>query len=273
MATGGVANAQQYMRISDIAKEPQKILLPISGYEEMPLVTLEQAVAYLFPILPRISDYVFVAKTRCLPILADGLTLDQSASIMLYTMSWEPQEKCLYFVLNSALRSENRVELKPWFSYLKLIFTALSQLPSTHCSVYCGVKMNLTEQYPQEKEFIWWGFSSCTSSIEVLQNNQFLGNTGPRTLFIIDCNGGKDISRYTFFKSKEEILLLPGRQFKVQSNLQAASDVHIIQLKETKSPICFLQPVINESILNPPLSGKRKKRSFKFHMFSKSNWI
>jgi hypothetical protein len=258
MTTSEESNAQQYVRLSDIAEEPQQMLMPISGYEEMPLVTLEKAVEPLVLMLPGIQYYVYVAKLRYKSVLGHGLTEDESAAIILYTMSWEPHEQCLYFVLNLTLRTEERENLKPWFLYLKLILTALSRLPSTRRSVFRGIKMNLAEQYPQGREFIWWGFSSCTPSIEALQKQQFLGNTGPRTLFFIDCDTGKDISRFSFYKSEEEIVLFPARRFRVQHYLQATSDVHIIKLKEIESSVCLLQPIRNESTLNQPSFGKKR---------------
>ncbi|CAF1216229.1 unnamed protein product [Rotaria sordida] len=247
MATGGYINTQQYIRVSDIANEPQTMLMPIRGYEKMPLVSLEETVTPLMSILPEVKDYAFVAKQRCKPVPANGLTQDQSASIILYTMEWEPHEECLYFALNATLRAEDRRKLKPWFSYLKLILTALKQLPSTRQSVYRGVKMNLIQQYPLGKTFVWWGFSSCASKMGVLENEQFLGKTGDRTMFSIDCESGKDISRHSYFQSEDEILLLPARQFEVISCLQPAAGLNMIQLKETQSPISLLQPVTSDS--------------------------
>ena len=38
-------------RFSDIAGEPQEMLMPIEGYENKPLVTLEEAVVPLIPII------------------------------------------------------------------------------------------------------------------------------------------------------------------------------------------------------------------------------
>jgi hypothetical protein len=256
MATYGDVSTQHFVRVSDIVKEPQKMLMPICGYEDMPLVSLEEAVAPLVSILPRIRDYVYVAKQRCEPVPAHGLTIDESSSIMLYTMEWEPEEKCLYFALNSTLRSEDRRKLKPWFSYLKLILTALSQLPSNRHFVYRGAKMNLSERYPKGRTFIWWAFSSCTSSVETLENPQFLGKTGPRTLFTIDCDSGKDISRHSYNQSEEEILLLAARQFIVKGCFQPSPDLHMIQLKEVDAPICLLQPVVIDSPSNKSSPGK-----------------
>ncbi|CAF4005984.1 unnamed protein product [Adineta steineri] len=258
MATSENVDPQQFTRVSDIAKEPQKMLMPIRGYEEMPLVPLEEAVTPLISILREIQDYAYVAKQRCESVPPDSLTQDESASIMLYSMEWEPHEKCLYFALNAALRTEDRRELKPWFSYLKLILTALEKLPSTRCNVFRGVNLDLTNQYTEGKTFVWWGFSSCTTSIGVLENKQFLDKTGERTLFTIECDSGKDISRHSYYQKEKEILLPPARQFIVVACLRPAPGLHMIQLKETKPPVTLLQPVTNQSVQINPASGKRK---------------
>ena len=228
MAVATDASVQQYARVSDIQKEPQKMLMPIRGYEKLPLVSLEEAVAPLVSILPEIQDYAYIAKHRCGSTPADGLTPDESASIILYSMEWEPNEECLYFALNACLRAEDRGKLKPWFLYLKLILTALSKLPSTRLSVYRGVKMDLSELYPVGKIFVWWGFSSCTSNMGVLENEKFLGKTGQRTLFIIDSESGKDISNHSYYESEKEILLVAARQLEVEACMQAADDLHLI---------------------------------------------
>ncbi|CAF1231124.1 unnamed protein product [Adineta steineri] len=258
MATGENVDPQQYIRVSDIVNEPQKMLMPIEGYEEMPIVPLEKAVASLISILPKVQNYVYTAKHRCESIPPDDLTQDESASIMLYSMEWEPHEKCLYFALNAALRTEDRRKLKPWFSYLKLLLTALEKLPSTPCHVFRGVNLDLSNLYIKGKIFVWWGFSSCTPTIEVLENEQFLGKTGQRTLFTIECDSGKDIIRHSYYQKEKEVLLLPARQFIVVSCLRPGPDLHIIQLKETKPLITLLQPVTNQSMQSKSTPGKRK---------------
>ncbi|CAF3935198.1 unnamed protein product [Adineta steineri] len=253
MATGRNVDRQQCTRVSDIVNEPQEMLMPIRGYEKMPIVSLEEAVIPLILILPEIQDYAYVAKQRCKSVPPDGLTQDESASIMVYSMEWEPHEECLYFALNATLRSEDRRKLKPWFSYLKLILTALEKLPSTRCYAFRGVNLNLSEQYTDGKTFVWWGFSSCTTSMGVLENEQFLGKTGQRTMFNIECDSGRDISRHSYFQSEKEVLLLAARQFIVISCLRPASGLHMIQLKETKPPITLLQPATNQSVQIKPL--------------------
>ncbi|CAF4156085.1 unnamed protein product, partial [Adineta steineri] len=155
MATSGNIDPQQFTRVSDIVKEPQKMLMPIRGYEKMPIVSLEEAVIPLISILPEIQDYAYVAKERCESVPPDNLTQDESASIMLYSMEWKPHEECLYFALNTTLRTEDRRKLERWFSYLKLILTALEKLPSIRRHVFRGVNLDLSNQYSKGKKFVW----------------------------------------------------------------------------------------------------------------------
>ncbi|CAF4368234.1 unnamed protein product, partial [Adineta steineri] len=182
------------------------------------------------------------------------------------------------FALNAALRTEDRRKLKPWFLYLKLILTALEKLPSRRCHVFRGVNLDLSNQYTKGKNFVWWGFSSCTTSIEVLENEQFLDKTGERTMFTIECDSGKDISRHSYFQSEEEVLLLAARQFIVVGYLRPAAGLHMIQLKETKPPITLLQSVTNKSVQVKPTSeqfGRKLLTSHEVTMlahFSKSEF-
>jgi hypothetical protein len=139
------------------------MLTPIQGYEKKPLVSLEHAVKRIVEYVPDVMRMAYVAKMKCNNPPADSLSLDESASIMLYSMNWEPQEECLYHVLNATLRAENRRKLVPWFLFLKLIMTAFAHLPSSNCSVvYRGIKRDMRKEYPRGVTIIWWGFSSCT---------------------------------------------------------------------------------------------------------------
>lgn len=231
------------VRLTDIADEPHDILMPIDGYEEMPVVTLEIAVEPLLPLLPKILTYVYIAKQKC-KYPKDGLTEDESASIMLYSMGWKPYAQCLYFALNATLRSQDRGKLEPWFLYLKLFLTALSRLPlSPHMHVYRGVALDLSQYYKRGETVVWWGFSSCTKALHVLQSEQFLGTTGVRTLFNIDCNSGKSIKNHSFYPSEDEILLLAATQFEVVGCLNQDSGLQLIQLREITSPYPLLCPV------------------------------
>ncbi|CAF1244386.1 unnamed protein product [Rotaria sp. Silwood1] len=160
--------AQHIRRITDVALEPHQYLLPICGYEKLPLVPLEIAIEELVEFLPNVQSFAYVAKQRC-EEPADGLTQDESAAIMLYSMGWEPIDERLYFVLNQTLRSPDRRKMNPWLLYLRLFLSGLFRLPSVSRTVYRGVKLNLSKSYSMEKTIVWWGFSSCTTSLNVLQ--------------------------------------------------------------------------------------------------------
>jgi hypothetical protein len=199
----------------------------------MPLVSLEDAVIPLVSFVPDIEQMVWIAKQNCTHP-KDGLSPDESASIMLYTMEWEPYEKSFYVMLNAALRAANREELKQWFSYLRLVITASQKLPSTGRTIYRGVKLDLTDQYRRGDTVVWWGFSSCTLSIETLSNERFLGKSGTRTLFSIECDSGKNIRSHSYYAEEDEVLLLPARQFEVIGCLDQGNGLQIVQLRETK---------------------------------------
>ena len=253
MASKFTDEPKRTLRFSDADEEPRRRLPPIKGYENMPVVSLEEATTPLVEFVPEIEHMVWTVKDdRTEP--KTGLTSDELASIRLYSMDWEPSDKSFYATLNKTLRAENRQQLKPWFLYLRLVLTALTQLPSSRLTVFRGVKMDLRADYPEGLTFIWWGFTSCTSTVKVLENDQFLGKKGIRTLFTIECHTGKDIRKYSFYHGEDEILLLPGRQFKVISCLDSGNSLYMIHLKEIEPPFPLLAPITQR---NPTSESKQ----------------
>jgi hypothetical protein len=244
-------DVQHWERFSDIEAKPCRKLMPIQGYADKPLVSLEEAVEPLVTLVHDIRRMVVCAKWKCANPPPDKLTIDQSAAIKLYSMQWAPKEKCLFVVLNTTLRNEDRDQLTPWFLYLKLFLTALAHLPSSPKVVYRGVKLDLREDYKEGRTVTWWSFSSCTRTMGVLQNKQFLGSTGARTLFTIECASGKDIREHSVFQHEDEVLLPAARQFQVASCLIQGKDLYIVQLREIKAPfpLIDLVPEVSETLL------------------------
>jgi len=225
---------QHGLRILENFSPSEKTENPIKDFDAVPIVSLDEATDPLVSLVPDIKEMVSKAKAKC-DDPKDHLTTDESASIMLYSLEWEPRENSLYILLNNALRAEDHEKLKTWHPYLKLFISSLEKLPTITQTIYRGVKMDLSAQYPQGKTFVWWGFSSCTTSVQVLQSDQFLGKTGPRTLFTIECQSGKNIQQHSFFSTEDEILLVAARKFQVVSCLDSGSELFIIQLKEIES--------------------------------------
>ena len=240
--------------LTDLAEDVQEELPPISGYEDMPLVTLEVAVEPLAGLIPDLQNKVKTAKRDSLKP-ADALTIDESASIMLYSMSWTPATDSLYTQLNATLRSKDRKSLEPWYSYLKLLFTALDKLPSIHWIVHRGIKADVYKDYVRGQSIVWWAFSSCTTKLSLLESERYLGNTGIRSLFTIECKNGKDVRKHSYFPREDEILIPAATQFRVISVLDQKNGLHIIQLEEITPTIPLRKPAFIP-LSNNPSSGR-----------------
>ncbi|CAF1592671.1 unnamed protein product, partial [Didymodactylos carnosus] len=222
----------------------------------MELMSLEDAVRSLHPIIDNLARNVWIAKDNC-KLPPDSLTVDQSASIHLYTMEWKPSSNSLYSILNRTLRNEDRDSLIPWFPYLKLFLTALHNIPSDEGVIWRGIKADLSMKFNKGDTFVWWGVSSCTESIDVLSKEQFLGKTGTRTLFNVQCHNGKKIQSHSHYKQENEILLLPGTYLKVKGKVDVGSNLHIIHVEETTPPYVLCEsPIGKLSCKNERLEGQ-----------------
>lgn len=253
MQTASVKQVSQrpsYLKAT--TEEDNESLQPITGYENKPLVSVEKAVEPLIDIVPSIYERITEARKHCRNT-GDGVTEDESIAIKLYTMSWPPLEECLYFALNTALCSSDRRKLEPWFLYLRLFFNGLLRLPLVSDTIYRGVKKHLGKDYEREKKIIWWRFSSCTQALHVLQEEQFLGKNGPRTMFIIKCQSGRDISKHSHFSSEKEVLLLPETEFIITGEL-IEGDLRVIEMQEIGSKPREIVMTLNE----PSLPSKKQ---------------
>ena len=148
-------------------------------------------------------------------------------AINLYT------QNALYQRLNEALRAKSRkTALGPYYSYLRLLFHALSKLPpatSRHTRLYRGVEGDLKSYYAEDKKITWWGFSSCTLRLRAVED--FLPEKGPRTLFTIFTTEGAHVSPYSGYRHEAEVLLLPGSRFTVEGVL-VNGELTIVELRQ-----------------------------------------
>lgn len=198
---------------------------PIFGYEDSPVLTLEEAVEKLQFIVPRLIDYVTTAKKKY-NWHSSLLTRDESAAIYLYTMG-----TTFFAELNKALRAENRNTLKPWFPFLKLLIKGLNKLPSIEQTIWRGVSGNVGLEFSDGDDHIWWSINSCSLALSVVEMH--LGTNG--TLFAIDVIDGKDISAFSTFPEEQEIVLLPGTRVRAKCQpLSYANCLKILHLEEVK---------------------------------------
>jgi hypothetical protein len=196
----------------------------IYDYQNLPVVSLEDAVKEVISLVPNIMDYVAQAKQQC---NRNSTVLDwnESAVIYLYTMP-----KPFFSLLNEALRSGNRHKLKPWFSFLKLLTHALEKLPSVENTVvWRGVSKDIGSNFSEDDVQTWRSFNSCSTNLQVVEC--YLGENN--TLFAIKTLHGKDISSFSAIQTEHEVVLLPGTRFRVKSNaLNFKDHLSIVYLEE-----------------------------------------
>lgn len=91
-------------------------------------------------------------------------------AIMLYTGN------SIYRKLNQALR-ENWNGVKPFRSYLRLYFEAMSCLPANKTTLWRGIAADLYDAYEEGSVQTWWSISSCTANKGVAEGfmQQVLG--------------------------------------------------------------------------------------------------
>ena len=72
----------------------------------------------------------------------------------------------------------------------------------------------------------------------MLRKPEFLGATGPRTLFAIKCSSGRNIARYSSYVNEKEILLLSGTCLRVENSMvvPGSDGLAIINMEEVKLP-------------------------------------
>jgi hypothetical protein len=239
-------------RFIDAGKEPTRILLPIEGYEKKPLVSLKDAVSTIDIPIHNLDSMVWTSERNC-EDPPDGLTPDESAAIHLYTMENSEGHDSFYALLNRKLRAEKRNELKSWYSYLKLFFTALYKIPSSKKIIWRGIRGNVSHLY--QKDFIWWGVSSCTETMEVMEG--FIDRSKARTFFMIESINGKKIISHSFFKTENEIILMPGTYFRVMGKWSPAENVYMIHLQEETPPYQLVAPPFTPSASVGALPGNK----------------
>ena len=228
-----------------INEEPvdSPILGPIVGYTQERSLSLLDACKPLISIVDDILYHTSVAIDMTPEDPPDDLTRDESASIRLYTMEWNNQRPSLYSVLNHTLRAEHRDTLQPWFKYLTLFLTALVKIPCAPLQVvWRGLPQDIGDKFPRGNHITWWSFSSCTTTLTVLENALYLGNATKRTLFSIEAFNARNVSAHSYYQNEDEILLLPGTYMEVRSQLYPTDNLQIIHLRQKMPKTMLLEP-------------------------------
>ena len=178
----------------------------------------------------------FVAVKLMLQEAYGGLTADECVAINLYSAE-APAVEPFYACLNVAMRAENRHLVRPFLRIIKLLLSGLYKLPLVCKPLLArGVKLDLSAQYKVGELKLWWPFSSTTTNLNTLEVPQFLGDSGPRTLFQIINAPAVDIKPLSANDFEDEWLLLPGTFFTVKSVTATGDGLVIVVLEFKKLP-------------------------------------
>ncbi len=143
--------ATQSLPITGSNNDVQEHLDSIAGYADEPLLPLVEACAPLVNIIHDLLAYVYSVLDETSSEPADGLTLDESAAICLYTIGWEEPYARLYSMLNTALKEADRQALRSYFKYLKLFLAALVKLPCAPLqTIWRGINHDLSDDFHLE---------------------------------------------------------------------------------------------------------------------------
>ena len=222
---------------------------PVTGMfdDRNPLLSIKQAARYF----PTFSNYSINSKVRkgIRKMRSDfmrqqiasvqGLSESGAVALWLYTL-----EGPLYRDLNARLRSQDWPYLEThYFPYMRILITAMQCLQTgVTRGLNRGVKRDVVgesaeKMYERGNRIVWWSFSSTTGVIDVLENEQFLGTVGKRTIFQITSSKGADISSFSYYGNAEaEFLLPPGTVLKVIGILRLG-DLTIVQCEDDKDDI------------------------------------
>ncbi|MFF8378496.1 ADP-ribosyltransferase domain-containing protein [Streptomyces sp. NPDC015661] len=204
---------QLYLERLTSVKDEGLVLPPITGVFDTPLMDFRKAVEPVTRVLANLDGYVdrstrFAETRTAQPEASGGLSADAISALYLYTC-----ESAFYREINAVLRSPDRERLTPYLPYLRLLFSAVAELPAQTRPLWRGVALDLRSQYPLGRTVTWWGVSSCTSEPSVAR--AFLGSRGRRTLFEVTPARAVGIRRFSAFTGEEEYILTPGTQLKV----------------------------------------------------------
>ncbi|MFE5597272.1 ADP-ribosyltransferase domain-containing protein [Streptomyces sp. NPDC056549] len=224
---------QLYLDRLTSVKDEGLVLPPITGVFDTPVMDFRKAVEPVTKVLANLDRYVERSSRFAETKVAEaeggpsgpGLSADAISALYLYTC-----ESAFYREINAVLRSPDRERLEPYLPYLRLLFSAVADLPAQNRPLWRGVALDLRSQYPLGRTVTWWGVSSCTSEPSVAR--AFLGSRGRRTLFEVTPARAVGIRRFSAFTGEEEYILTPGTQLKVTEVTTERGGLSTVRLTE-----------------------------------------
>jgi TPR repeat protein len=238
-------------RVADVAHEDGQARAPLSGlFDDLdkPDPTLAVALARVLALCMEgaceiSATELAVAIAVCDASGADAVVYSDRArgsrtsggiaALQMYSLEFTGTS--VFEALNEALRSKVRAKCALFRRYIWMMMHAMREAPAFEgATVYRGVREDLRTTYKKGRTVTWHGFSSCTTSIEVLQSDQFCGASEERTLFFIALTQGRArwIADVSMVETEDEVLLPPNTRVRVDSTLDTGNGLVIVSLTE-----------------------------------------
>jgi hypothetical protein len=205
-----------FTNIGISTSNPMKL---IEGYEDEPLVSLEEALKPFDDKIDQLSYYIKEAKIKCHYPSEHSLTRDESAAIYIYTMKWGHGYESLYDHLQAAWKSKDRSELKPWFKYLRLFKSAFDKLPDTKTEIWQGKLFDetLKEQLISNSLSLYSSMGLCSLSEKEVK--EYLEKHGANQMLLVAYKNvdGKSMAIYAAGNNSNQVLVFPGMKLGVSN--------------------------------------------------------
>jgi hypothetical protein len=116
----------------------------------------------------------------------------------------------------------------------------------------------------------WWSFTSTTLEMSLLEDEQFCGKRGERTIFMISTTLGFDIKAFSFYEAEAEILLPPGLTFEVTGHMELGHGLVVVQMRQAAAPprrpaaaaaLCIHSPPASADRLAPVPAARRPRQA------------
>ena len=153
-----------------------------------------------------------------------GLDRDQIAAINLYTQEDLGSGLSVYRPLNTALRSEDLAQIRPFWRYTQLLQQAVLSLPPADDDVYRGLSdpqpdialQDIHADIAGARPLVWWAFSS-TSTSEAVSRSFLRGRKN--VLYAVSGAGrqARNVKRYSHIPTEDELLMPCGTAFASQA--------------------------------------------------------
>jgi hypothetical protein len=176
-----------------------------------------------------------LAKKREGILLVQDFSVSEIAALYLYSTHSD-----FYSTLNAILRESDIILLWPFVDIIWLILLGLSKCPvyTDRDTVYRGVKKDLSATLQKNASVTWYAFTSCSTELGTLQDDQFMGNglANPEhrsnVAICMTTTRARNIAPLSSHPEEKEVLFPPNTKFTVISSAYLGNNLTQYLLRE-----------------------------------------